>query len=114
MLWTKEGLWDADSSMPDIFLGIQKGLEIDYFFISNELYNDASSDQFTFEDGLSIEIKSQRESYRFSLVDLDEEGYQEVFWCTALLYHSKNGLPDVYEYEFEKGETIKVWLEYEF
>ena len=106
--------WDPDGSLPDIFLGIQKGTDTHFAFTSEEVYTNTSADEFTFEEGLSMQIETQTEVFRFSLVDLDNGYGQEVFWCTAVLYHSKNGLPDVYEFEFQSGATIKVWLEYEF
>jgi hypothetical protein len=30
------------------------------------------------------------------------------------LYHSKNGFPDIYEFEYASGAKITVWMDYEF
>jgi len=106
--------WDEDGSRPDVQLGIQKGRDVFLSFISNERFDNSPSSEFTFEDELKFDVANQSETYRFSLLDYDDGSYQEIFWCTANLYHSSNGLPDVFEYEYDAGVKLKVWLEYEF
>ncbi|MEZ4721090.1 MAG: calcium-binding EGF-like domain-containing protein [Flavobacteriales bacterium] len=108
--------WDEEEGeeLPDVFLGIQKGIETKFWFTSREIYRNSNANTFEFSEEMGLTLDDIDLTLRFSLLDDDVTFSQELYWCTARLYWAKNQLPEVYTYVYNTGVKLEVWLDYRY